>query len=282
VSGDGVTGLSLTVNAIHIYLNNAHFGGGLLGGVVNGDIVVASSHAEHDCLGGGQCACQLPPPASSSAFGEKVGLQLVPVVGNGLVINSGELPSVSGSAPPSYTKSATLASANISTGLTGSILQTGVMTLHASSNVATGNEAAADATVNNVNLDVVGLLQVLALDAAVVQSTAHVSGTCGSGLTATGGVTFTNASANVLTIGSLGIAAHPAPNTVLADVPALGIKIVLNEQVLTGDGATSLGLTVNAIHVYLTNVTIAGIGVLSGDIIIGQAKAQRSCGGGCS
>jgi hypothetical protein len=59
-------------------------------------------------------------------------------------------------------------------------------------------------------------------------------------------------------------------------------KIVLNEQVVTGDGATKLSLTVNTIHICLVNVNIAGIGVLSGDIVIAQSKAQRNCTAGCS
>jgi hypothetical protein len=121
----------------------------------------------------------------------------------------------------------------------------------------------------------------LGLDATVVQSTADVAGACGV-LGATGTTTLINASANVLTVGLLPIDANPAPNTVLVDVPALGIKIVLNEQVVTGDGPTKLSLAVNAIHIYLVNVNIAGIGILSGDIVIAQSKAQRNCTPGCS
>jgi hypothetical protein len=68
---------------------------------------------------------------------------------------------------------------------------------------------------------------------------------------------------------------------VLLDSQLLGIKIVLNEQIVTGDGVNTRGLTVNAIHIYLTDVEIAGIGIVTGDIIIAQSKAQRHCGGGC-
>jgi uncharacterized repeat protein (TIGR01451 family) len=278
-TGDGVTRKGLTVNAIHITLNNAGFGGGLLGGVINGNIIIASSQAEHDCLTGGQCACELPPPAESSAFGETVNLNLLPGLGQGLLIHSGKVPAVAGGAPPAYNKTASVTSANVSTGLTGSILNTGVVTVHAAANAA-GTGASADATVNGLNLDVVGLLQVLSLDSTLVQSTADVSGDCGA-FTPTGTTTLANAVANVLGIGSLSITANPLPNTVLLDSQLLGIKIVLNEQIVTGDGVNTRGLTVNAIHIYLVDVDVAGIGIVSGDIIIAQSKAQRNCGGSC-
>lgn len=279
VTGDGATKRGLTVNAVHITINNGRFGGGILGAVINGDIVIASSFAEHDCLSGGSCACDLAAPTQSSALGEQVNLNLLPVLGQGLVIHSGALPSAQGQGPGAYNKTANVASAKLSTGLTGSILDTGAITVRATGNAA-GTSSSSDATVNGLNLDLVGLLKVLTVDSTLVQSTADVSGACGA-LTATGTTTLTDAVANVLTIGSVTLDAHPLPNTVALNLPHLGIRIVLNEQIVTGDGTDHLSITVNAIHIYLVDVDVAGIGIVNGDIVIAQSKARRSCGGGC-
>ncbi|HEV2672813.1 MAG TPA: choice-of-anchor P family protein [Gemmatimonadales bacterium] len=63
----------------------------------------------------------------------------------------------------------------------------------------------------------------------------------------------------------------PAPNTRL-DLPGVGY-VVLNEQISSGDGVHDTGLTVNMIHVYLTDpVTGASIG----DIVLGGAQSGAS------
>jgi hypothetical protein len=59
-----------------------------------------------------------------------------------------------------------------------------------------------------------------------------------------------------------------APNT---NVPLPGVGyVVLNEQTLTGDGATSSGITVNMIHVYLQSP----LGGTTGEIIVGSATSS--------
>jgi hypothetical protein len=63
----------------------------------------------------------------------------------------------------------------------------------------------------------------------------------------------------------------PAPNTPLS-LPGVGY-LVLNEQIPTGDGVHSSGLTVNMIHVYLTDPVL---GTPAGDIVIGTATAAAS------
>src|SRR5438477_5790712 len=60
----------------------------------------------------------------------------------------------------------------------------------------------------------------------------------------------------------------PAPNTRM-DLPGVGY-VVLNEQIPTGDGVTSSGITVNMIHVVLLD---ALTGVQTGEIIIGSASS---------
>jgi hypothetical protein len=275
--GDGVSNRSLTVNAIHVYFNNVNVSGV---GVLNGDIIIAQSHTQRECGGGVVCPCLAAGSsiASSSAFGESVASNLLPFVGSGVVIGSGPLPSAAGTAPPPYSDSDSVASVAVSSVPTGQILSTGVMTVNATSTVPGGNNVHADATVNGVDVDVVTALvtKLLTLDATVVQSTADIDGPCGT-LVATGTTTLASASGTLNGV-PLAIAANPPPNTVL--VNTAGIRVVLNEQLLSGDGVTSLSLTVNAIHITFTNVVVGGIGILNGDIIIASSHAQRVCGEG--
>lgn len=71
-----------------------------------------------------------------------------------------------------------------------------------------------------------------------------------------------------------------APNTSIT-LPGVGY-VVLNEQILSGDGLTNTGLTVNMIHVYLQSLTggtcVLGVctpGTLTntGEIIVGSASS---------
>ena len=62
----------------------------------------------------------------------------------------------------------------------------------------------------------------------------------------------------------------PDPNTQI-DLPGVGY-VVLNEQLSDGDGVHNTSLTVNMIHVYLTDPT----GAPAGDIVIGTARSGAS------
>ncbi|PYP51608.1 MAG: hypothetical protein DMD45_07660 [Gemmatimonadetes bacterium] len=95
------------------------------------------------------------------------------------------------------------------------------------------------------------------------------------------GSTFTN-----LTVAGVPVTsgdAAVAPNT-QQSLPGVGY-VVLNEQIPTGDGVTSSGLTVNMIHVYLQSMTggtvdpltgqvIGGIPTTTGEIIVGSATSS--------
>src|SRR6266576_927567 len=63
-----------------------------------------------------------------------------------------------------------------------------------------------------------------------------------------------------------------APNTQMS-LPGVGY-VVLNEQIPTGDGVTSSGLTVNMIHVYLQSAggLLGGV-TTTGEIIVGSASS---------
>lgn len=212
---------------------------------------------------------------SSSSFGAFADLTLLPLLGPGINIDLGPVSTASGSAPPDYNDSDTVLSAGVSTGLTGNILSTGVLATNASSVIANDNTSA-DATVDDLALSIVGALQLLTIGADTVVSTADVSGDCGAeSLTATGSTTIEGASVGGTLGLGLSIAVNPPPNFELINL--LGIRVVLNEQIVTGDGVTSRGITVNAIHVDLTNTILTLIGALSGDIIISQSQAQVQC-----
>ncbi len=64
-----------------------------------------------------------------------------------------------------------------------------------------------------------------------------------------------------------------APNTNIA-LPGVGY-VVLNEQIPTGDGVTSGGITVNMIHVYLQSAGgLLGEATTTGEIIVGSASSS--------
>jgi uncharacterized repeat protein (TIGR01451 family) len=218
---------------------------------------------------------QAQTTANSSAFGEFVDLNLLPILGGGIDITSGPLPTASGTAPPAYTDSGSLASVSVSSLLTGQILQTGLLEVNAASTVPGSDNVSADATVNDLEILIVELLQLLTISANTVQSTADISGTCGDTLTATGTTTIEDATVGGTLGVGLSISVNPAPNTVLLNLS--GITVILNEQIIGGDGVNSRSLTVNAIRISLDNVLLTAIGTLSGDIIISQSQAQLLC-----
>src|SRR6266540_1336020 len=93
------------------------------------------------------------------------------------------------------------------------------------------------------------------------------------------GSTFTNLA--IAGVGSLSGDSPVAPNTNIS-LPGVGY-VVLNEQIPSGDGVTSSGLTVNMIHVYLQSLTGGGCTILgclpgtltnTGEIIVGSATSS--------
>ncbi len=130
---------------------------------------------------------------NSSAFGVFAELDLLPLLGPAVAIDLGPVAPSSGNAPPDYSDSDSVLSASLSSGLTGSILSTGLLSTDASSDIANDNTSSS-ATVDGLNVSVVGLLPLLTIGADTVVSTADVSGDCAGGsLTATGTTTIENA-----------------------------------------------------------------------------------------
>ncbi len=71
-----------------------------------------------------------------------------------------------------------------------------------------------------------------------------------------------------LVVNGEAITTEVAPNT-RVDLPGVGYAI-LNEQLRTGNGVTSYGITVNMIHVVLQDA----LGLRTGEIIIGSASSS--------
>src|SRR5437763_10426769 len=89
------------------------------------------------------------------------------------------------------------------------------------------------------------------------------------------GSTFTN-----LTVAGQSFSGDQAvaPNTNVS-LPGVGY-VVLNEQIPTGDGVTSSGMTVNMVHVYLQRLMGGPVAALSGQQSAGtEATTSDKCGG---
>lgn len=267
---------------------------------------------------GGSAARADVTSGTASAFGVEanVGLSATVLgVGVNATLSAGPTPTVSGSAPPPFNNSNSLASvaasASISAVGVGS-LSTGILNVNAQSN-ATGTGAAttsASASVANLSTSLaldalLGLgTTLVTLGATVVQSTAQVTGDIGalvpSGTTTIVGGSFFLGVANLSA--TVFASVNPAPNTTItindAVLVGLGfvagsvagsITIILNEQIVTGNGNTSSGITVNAIDItfnqFAGGVILglpAGI-TLNGQIIVSQSRAGQTAqapGGG--
>ena len=125
--------------------------------------------------------------------------------------------------------------------------------------MATGGDRSAEgsATLENISL-LNGLI-----------TATSVSALASSALTDLGAASNTDGSQlDNLVVNGVSYSSDVAPNTRVS-LPGVGY-VVLNEQRRTGDGVTSSGITVNMIHVVLTNV----LGAKTGEIIVGSATSQ--------
>ena len=198
-------------------------------------------------------------------------------------VTVGPLAPTSGSAPPSYNVSNSVASvsqnAALTTGVTGvtQSVQTGILT---SNSNGTDTGAQATATVNNLQLSLSEgalLTTLFGLNATTIQSFSQANSA--GGLDASGWTTIEGLTLNGLLLGGVSIDgslfSNPAPNTILFN--AGGLLITLNEQILSGDGITGTGISTNAIDVAFNNFAF-GTNLLNGKIIVGHTEAFASLG----
>lgn len=124
-------------------------------------------------------------------------------------------------------------------------------------------EAGAQSTASAASVNILNGLITADEVVANVMSSVGQSGA----LSNAGGSTFTN-----LTVAGRSLSGDQvvAPNTNVS-LPGVGY-VVLNEQIPSGDGVTSSGLTVNMIHVYLQNLVGGILNPLTGQIIGGTLQ----------
>ncbi len=212
---------------------------------------------------------------SSSAFDQKVSLKLTLPLGLGASAQRDPVAEVSGDAPPAYTDSASASE----TGL--SLLGSKVFSTSQASSSAQGTLEGVPLVSARVELEIVevalaGLVPLLTLASQNVAVDASVSGPCGDALSAAGTTSLSGTTIG----GALGfgvtVPADPSPNTVL--INQAGVRLVLNERILTGSSFDSLKLAINGIHIQLDEALVAGLGTLTGDFVFGHAEAELICG----
>jgi uncharacterized repeat protein (TIGR01451 family) len=211
------------------------------------------------------------PVTRGSAYGEHLALKLQTLLAT-VQASSGPLSTVSGDTSP-FNKDASALSLSVGLGSFGTVLHTGLLLSHTDS--ASPSQVSSNATVHDLGLSLLPVAPLLTLHADEVRSSAVIGGTCGSALSATGSTTLVNAGVGGTLGLGLQIGATVPPNTVLLNL--LGIRVVLNEQIVGGDGITSRTISVNAIHISVVNSLLAPLGSLSGDIVIAHSDAQVVC-----
>jgi len=118
-----------------------------------------------------------------------------------------------------------------------------------------GSTAVSSATLGAVNL----LSGLITADGVVAVASSWIGGATGSDAE---GSSLANLVVNGASV------SDPAPNTRM-DLPGVGY-VILNEQIRSGDGVTTSGITVNMIHVVLLD---ALTGAQTGEIIVGSASS---------
>jgi hypothetical protein len=207
-----------------------------------------------------------------------VDLNIGPLDGDPFKLTSARSPLVSGSAPPSYSLGGALPELSMTHPMTGELLSTDMMSVAASGGTGSQNNIAlGNSEVDHLHLQITELSNLLSVHANHISSSAVVEGTCCTGFVASGQSMFSDGSLDCLIGSGLPIAGAPAPNTVMLD--GAGMRIVLNEQIVEGDGRRSLSMTVNAVHIHLDQVLVTGLGSISGNIYLGQSTAGLDCEG---
>lgn len=214
--------------------------------------------------------------AESLALGASVDLIVVPLSGTPIVVK-GDLLSSSQVSPPAYSRNDMNADMTIAGPVVGSVLTVGDSMTSIFGTEGEESMAAASAQVHDLGLNLAGLFSFIQTNAAHMASSAEVEGSCCTQLAAKGSTTVADAVLKCLIGDGIPLPADPAPNTeILHD---MGVRTILNEQIVEGDGSADLRLTVNAARITLDEALITGLGSISGEIIIGRSIAGLSCNG---
>jgi hypothetical protein len=221
----------------------------------------------------------------SESYGLSANLTLTLLSGANVQAIVSPQPDAAGNAPTIYSVDAPLASLNVTAGSfalgTGTVLgvQSGLLDSTANSDIdgtPGGHSAAATSTVHN--LDTTILTTSALLNGLVHVTATTITATSNAGglpLSTLGSTVVENLAISVLGVNVLATTGSIAPNTGV-DVSGLigGVSILLNEQIASGNGVNSLGLTTNAIDIRFTDVGVAGVGTLNGDLIVAHTFAS--------
>jgi len=150
----------------------------------------------------------------------------------------------------------------------------GVVTAQDLFSIVSGDADATDGStsVSSATLGVVNLLNGLITTDGIVAMASSSITDAGVNSNAAG-----SSLAN-LVVGGAAVS-DPAPNTRMT-LPGVGY-VLLNEQIPTGDGVSTTGMTVNMIHVVLQQPVLGLLGQVTGyrtvgDIIVGSATSSAS------
>lgn len=213
--------------------------------------------------------------ASSSGFALDVNQTVTAPNVATVNVDIGPLAQTSGTAPPNFNNTNTVASLNTTVGLTGGpivfseALSTGLLS---SNSIGTATGASATATVNDLSLSIGSTAFLSALfniSATTIESfsSASAGGLIGT-TTIEGLVLGGSIFGGLIFDGSLFV--NPNPNTVLFN--SAGLSVILNEQILSGNG-----ITTNAINIGFNNFAL-GTGLKNGNIILAQTQASFTQG----
>lgn len=218
--------------------------------------------------------------ASSSGFALSVNQTVTAPQVATVGVTVGPLAPTSGTTSPSsptYSSSNQVAGATQAFVLTSGVggtseqVQTGILS---SSSTGSTTGSSATATVNNLSVGIgttplVGsqfLASLFGISATTIQSQSFASASGLSGTTTIEGLLLTGSAFNGFTFDAAATL-NPAPNTVLFFNALLGLSVILNEQIISGDS-----ITTNAINIGFNNFAV-GTGLKSGNIIVSSTTA---------
>jgi hypothetical protein len=210
------------------------------------------------------------------AYGTRLDLSMQTLDGSVSAEQVLPAPLLSGSGPPDYSESTGLDSTDDWHDWLGHFLTSGGIQLGVEGNSDVVSTSSAAAQVADVRLTMTQLSPLISLSASSVRVDAAIDGSCCSGaLTARANTAIDQGEMRCFLPGGSGLPADAEPNTEILD--HAGMRIVLNEQTVTGDGHTGLKIAVNGIHVYFTDTLVTGVGQVNGDVVIGHTEAELAC-----
>src|SRR5690606_13482871 len=211
--------------------------------------------------------------AQARAHGIEAALSLLPVLGPPDQVAAGPLPAgVGGNAPPAFDDTGSAAGVSLPLGPLGEVLSTGALSAHAAADLAAGT-ATAESEVDGLalRLSVAGLLDLLALEADVLRTSAAAS--CVAGVPAFSGSTWLEGATLRVARLPVPIAELPLPDSVVA-IPLAGLALAVNVQ-----HASAQGLVVQGLRLDSSGAGILPGLVLEGSVVVGHAEAGLAgCG----